>query len=281
MDRRQFLRSTTAGVGLAAVGVAGAAGYGLAESTQLAVTRPTLRVRNLPAGFAGLRVAFVTDLHHGPRVSLESIAGVVRTTLALDPDLIILGGDYTSAHSKYVGPVFDLLKLLRAPLGVFGVLGNHDYHDSTGTLSATKAAMARAKIGELTNASTRLTRGGESLVLAGTDDFWHGKVRLGDALNGVKSGEACVLVSHNPDVAETLSDSRVGHVLSGHTHGGQVVVPGLGAVFTPSRYGQKYAQGLVQAPAVPVYVSAGTGLSVVSARAFCPPEIALLTLETF
>ena len=277
MNRRQFLRTAGAGFAASATATIAAAGYGMAESTQLVVTRPTLRIPNLPSGFAGTRVAFVTDLHHGPRVSLETVASIVRTTLALEPDLIVLGGDYTSADAKYVGPAFDLLKLLRAPLGVYGVLGNHDYHGTT--LAPTKAALARSHIAELTNRNTRITRRGESLVLAGVDDLWHGRIDLGAALSGVKPGDACVLLSHNPDVAETLTDPRVGHVLSGHTHGGQVVIPGLGAVFTPSRYGQKYARGLVQAPRVPVYVSAGTGMSAVSVRTFCPPEIALLTLE--
>ena len=87
-----------------------------------------------------------------------------------------------------------------------------------------------------------------------------------------------MLVSHNPDFAETLTDRRVGLVLSGHTHGGQVVVPGYGSPVVPSRYGMKYAHGLVEAPATKVYVSAGVGMTGLPVRANCRPEITLITL---
>ena len=110
------------------------------------------------------------------------------------------------------------------------------------------------------------------------DDLWRGKANPVAALKDIDSAAACVLVSHNPDVAETLADPRVGLVLSGHTHGGQVVVPGYGPPIIPSRYGPKYAHGLVAAPNTQVYVSAGVGVSGLPFRVNCRPEITLLTL---
>jgi predicted MPP superfamily phosphohydrolase len=117
------------------------------------------------------------------------------------------------------------------------------------------------------------------MLMAGVDDFWHGRPDLGKALDGAKPTDACVLLCHNPDFAESISDRRVGLVLSGHTHGGQLILPGYGSPVVPSRYGQKYAHGLVEAPATTVYVSRGIGMSGLPVRANCRPEITLLTLS--
>jgi predicted MPP superfamily phosphohydrolase len=106
-----------------------------------------------------------------------------------------------------------------------------------------------------------------------------GEPDVSAALGDAQPTDACVLVSHNPDVAETLADRRAGLMLSGHTHGGQVVVPGYGAPIVPSAYGQKYAHGLVGAPCTQVYVSAGVGMSGLPVRGYCRPEITLITLQ--
>lgn len=275
MNRREFVRSAAriaAGVTLVPMA---AAGYGFAAGTHLRIDRPTIALPNLPGRFEGVRVAFMTDIHHGPFVSQEYVAGLVRTTMALDPDLIVLGGDYSLRDGTFIAPCFDLLAGLAAPLGVYGVLGNHDHAHGQ---AATRAGMRRAKITELTNRGEWLVRGPDRLRLAGVDDLWHGRPDLATALSGVTPVDACLMVAHNPDYSETLTDRRVGLVLSGHTHGGQIRVPGYGAPVTPSRYGRKYARGYVEAPATQVYVSAGTGMSVLPVRANCQPEINLITL---
>ena len=274
MNRRLFLRNTAAAGAAVALPVA-ATGYGFAEATHLHIDRQTLTLPRLPAALRGKTVAFVTDIHRGPFVSQADVANVVRTTMALAPDLIVLGGDYSHRDGKYIAPCFDLLAMLDAPLGVYGVLGNHDYRHG---LAESKSGMRAAKVTELTNRGVPLTLNGETLHLCGVDDLWHGRVDVSAALAGVRPQDACLLVSHNPDVAETLTDRRVGLVLSGHTHGGQVVVPGYGAPLVPSRYGRKYAHGHCQAPETQVYVCAGTGMSVLPVRIGCRPEIAQITL---
>ncbi len=273
MNRRTFLKAATA-AGVAAP--LGGVCYSFAESTNLKIERVAVTVPRLPQAFRGLTVAFLTDLHYGPYVTPEYLAAVVRTTLLLNPDLIVHGGDYSLRESKYVAPCFEALAKLSAPLGQYGVLGNHDYRHG---LDETKAGMRAAKIEELTNRGVWLTRNGERLLLAGVDDFWYGRPDLGKALDGARPTDACVLLCHNPDFAESITDRRVGLVLSGHTHGGQVVVPGYGSPVVPSRYGQKYARGLVEAPATQVYVSTGVGMSGLPVRANCRPEITLLTLS--
>ena len=229
----------------------------------------------LPRGFDGTTVAFLTDIHHGPFTNLDFITSVVRTTLALQPDLIILGGDYSLRDAKYIRPCFDVLSALRAPLGVFGVLGDHDYWIGEGE---TKQAMADAKIVELTNAGEWITRGSDRFRLGGVDDLWTGRADVQAALGYATRDDACLLVSHNPDLAETIRDRRVGLLLSGHTHGGQVVFPSGGAPWIASRYGKKYLRGLVDAPETRVFISRGLGTSGLPIRIGSRPEINLITL---
>ena len=156
MHRRQFLASAgRIAAGATALPLA-AAGYGFAASTNLRIDRPTVAVPNLPGRIRGLTVAFLTDIHHGPFVSLDWVAGLVRTVLALDPDVIVLGGDYSLRETRFIAPCFDVLKGLTAPLGVFGVLGNHDYAHG---LAETRAGFKLAGVTELTNRGDWLTRG--------------------------------------------------------------------------------------------------------------------------
>lgn len=273
MNRRTFLKAALATAIPAPVA---AASYGLAEASWVRVERPTLPLPRLPRSFDGLRVAFLADIHHGPFVSLDFVRGVVRTTLNLQPDLILLGGDYISKDAEYAAPCFEVLGGLRAPLGVYGVLGNHDHWHGP---AETRAGMKDAGITELTNTGVWLTRGKDRFRLAGVDDLWRGTPDVSAALGDASAADACLLVSHNPDVAETLRDARVGLMLSGHTHGGQVVVPGYGAPIVPSRYGQKYLKGLVEAPVTKVYVSRGLGTVSPPMRFGSRPELTLLTLR--
>ncbi|MCU0705748.1 MAG: metallophosphoesterase [Fimbriiglobus sp.] len=275
MNRRTFLKTSAAVI---TAGTVSGTSYGLAEAASFGITRPIVAVPNLPPAFEGLRVAFLTDLHHGPHTNLSFITQVVRSTLALNPDLILLGGDYCLRDAIYIEPAFEVLGALSAPLGVFGVLGNHDYaHDEGARI--TRRSMRRAGIGELINTGQWLQRGNEKLWLAGVDDLWWGKPDAATALGETTVSDAVLMVSHNPDFCEQLRDRRVGIVLSGHTHGGQVRVPGMRNPFIPSKYGDKYAQGLIDAPACRVYVSRGLGATGLPVRYNCPPELTLITLS--
>jgi predicted MPP superfamily phosphohydrolase len=273
MNRRNFFRTTFAAtVATPAI----AAGYGLFEAGWVKIDRQILPLARLPKSFEGTTIAFLTDFHHGPFTTLDYVLSVVRTALTLRPDLILLGGDYSLRDAKYIRPCFEVLAALEAPMGVFGVLGNHDYWHG---ITETKAGMAAAKITELTNRGVWLRKGSDRLRLAGVDDLWTGNIQLEEALADTRREDACLLLSHNPDYCERLRDKRVGLVLSGHTHGGQVVFPG-GAPFVPSHYGQKYLHGLVQAPETLVYVSRGLGTSGLPVRIASRPELNLITLTS-
>ena len=282
MTRRQFLQR----LALTSL-LSGGAGtvYALREACSCVVEHVTLSPRHLPSAFDGLKIAFLTDTHHGPFVPVSYLEQVVRMTNALEPELILLGGDYVRRqrtlypggnHRHLIAPGVAALAGLRAPLGRFAVLGNHDHKVSA---MLTRRALALNGFVELTNTGVFLERGGTRLYLGGVDDLRTARPNLRRALHGCGPEDACLLLSHNPDFVEHLRDPRVDLVLSGHTHGGQVTFPWLGAPFTASRYGQKYRAGLVRGPAARVYVSRGVGTIGLPIRWGAPPEVTLITFQ--
>jgi uncharacterized protein len=279
MDRRKFLKR----IGIAALGssAAGAVVYPFLEAKWCRVVPQTIALPNLPAAFRGTRIALMADVHHGPFVPLAYVRHVVSMANSLKPDIALLAGDYVHRHHSYIAPGINELGKLRAPLGRFAVRGNHDnhsYHDDYAYQPNSSAALADARLPDLDNTGIWLERGRARLRICGVGDLWTDRQNLGSALGDATERDAVILLSHNPDFAETIEDHRVGLVLSGHTHGGQVVVPGLGAPIVPSRYGQKYLYGPVQGPACQVFITRGVGTITPPARLFCRPEVVLLTL---
>ncbi len=275
LTRRQFLRRAVK-AGTSVTGVTAA--YGFWEASQIRLRRQNVAVANLPRSLAGTTIAVLADFHHGPFVGIGFIREAVRLANSLRPDAFALVGDFGHngrLAARQLPPCLEALSHLRAPLGAFAVPGNHDMHQGAGIF---REVVAATPITDLTNNSACLSSAGEGLWLAGVDDLWCGKPSLQAALARVPPGAAVVLLSNNPDFAEDSPDSRVGLVLSGHTHGGQIYLPALGAPWAPSRYGDKYCGGLAQAPCSPVYVTRGLGEAGIPLRLNCPPEINLLTL---
>lgn len=250
--------------------VTGAVAHGtLNERHDIGVTRATLAVSGLPDAFVGLRVALLTDLHLSPLVEARDIERAVAMTLAERPDLIVLGGDYvTWGHDQFIGPVAELLSPLTAPLGVLAVLGNHDSDDPVA------AALERYRFTVLRDAHTRIERRGDALDFIGLR-YWTRRIStIADLIEA--PGNVNILLAHDPRRMTEAAELNLPLVLSGHTHGGQIVLPGIGAWnrgFFPVMEGT-----LARGNSV-LYVSRGIGTVYVPMRLNCPPEIALLTLE--
>ena len=270
-DRRKLFRRAGLAAGALGVGL----GYPVLEARWCALSRRVVSVPRLPSGFRGTTAAFLTDLHHGPFVPLSYIRHVVDLTNSLKPDLILLGGDYVSKSPRYIAPACEALARLRAPLGRFAVLGNHDHWESA---TESRIQLDRAGVEMVDNRGVWLRRGPDRLRICGVGDLWTDKQDTASALDDADESDAVIMLSHNPDFAEAVDDPRVGLMLSGHTHGGQVVLPGWGAPIVPSQYGAKYLGGLVQGPSGPVFVSRGVGTSGPPVRLLCRPEVVLLTL---
>lgn len=281
VNRREFLRI---GSKAAAATLLGGGLYSLFEAKWIRVTRVNAAVPRLATVFDGMTIAFLADFHHSEAVPADYIARVVAKTNALSADLIILGGDYVTAGrryglmgtgSQYLEPCFAELRKLKANLGIFAVTGNHD---SRAGLRETRRLMNSAGFENLTNRGVWLNRNGERLRLCGIGDFTTQRQDLHSALADTRDGDACILVTHNPDCLEHMDDPRVGLALCGHTHGGQVAFPFIGSPIVPSVYGNKYRYGLVRGPHVAGYVTSGVGTLPLAIRLNCRPEIALLTL---
>lgn len=243
----------------------------LNERHRVGVTHVSLAVSGLPDAFLGLRVALLTDLHLSPLVEADDIAKAVSMTLALKPDLIILGGDYvTWGHEHFIGPVGELLSPLTAPLGVIAILGNHDSDKGGNDMTD---ALVRNRFTVLRDARTRLERRGDAIDFVGVR-YWT-KQRSTIAKLIESPGHVNVLLAHDPRRVTEAAELNIPLVLSGHTHGGQIVLPGLGAWnrgFFPTMEGTLERENTV------LFVSRGIGMVYVPVRLNCPPEVALLTL---
>lgn len=285
LSRRKFLGT---GAKLLASGATASLGYTLLlEPRWVSVTRRAFPIRGLPPTLDGLRVAQLTDIHLGPWISLGYVRDVIRKTNELEPDLILLTGDYVHQSPKYIDPAVSALAGLRARIGIVGVLGNHDWWEG---VRLTRRAFDRTGIPLIDNARIFLSperalvkQSSEGLCIAGVGDLLEDRCLYKDALGGVPEAMPRLLLSHNPDVAEERGlvegGFRVDLMLSGHTHGGQIWIPGLGTPVVPSRFGQKYARGLVQGPVCPVFTSSGIGMTVLPLRLGVPPEIAVIELK--
>ena len=275
MNRRTFFKRTLAlSVAAPAFGTA----YGLVEAGWLRISRQRIAVPFLPIAFSGMTVGLLADPHHGPFNGLPFIQSAVDHLNELKPDLIALVGDYVQQSkdgAKRIEPCLEALGRLKAPLGVFAVPGNHDHW---GGAVATRRAMRKFGLEDVTNSGLWIERDYARLRIGGVDDLWNGKQDLPAALGDCGADDASLLLSHNPDYAEVIADPRVGLVLSGHMHGGQIALPGLNLCRIPSKYGLKYLKGLVAAPQTQAFVSTGLGCVTLPLRIGARPEVNLLTL---
>ena len=250
--------------------------------------RESLRARQLRAvrdghpctrsaeSFDGFRIVQVSDVHHSRIVSIEEVRRVVEVARKARPDLVALTGDYTTMYRRYIEPCAEALGTLEAPEGIWAVLGNHDHYTDA---QLTTRALERARIHVLNNANTLIRRGADVLQLAGVDDWSWGKTDWARAFYGMDRKRPSVLLSHQPRVLDFAETQGVSLILSGHTHGGQLSFPLIGA---PARFisaEMKYARGLFERGGTQLYVSRGTGMIGLPVRFGARPEISVLRLR--
>jgi uncharacterized protein len=263
----------------AAAALAGAAALawaGWIEPRRLVTVRRRLELPRWPAALDGVRLGVLSDIHSGaPHAGPRAIARAVERLNAERPDAMMLLGDYIDAHPLWGGrvPPEDIareLGALRAPLGVFAVLGNHDWKQSGDRMWR---ALADAGIEVLEN---RAAPAGDFHV-AGLADLRCRRPDLPSALAGVPSEAPVILLAHDPDVFPYVPD-RIALTLSGHLHGGQVAIPVVRRPALPSRYGERYTRGHVVEDDRHLYVSSGLGTSALPLRFLAPPEVVILEL---
>lgn len=279
VNRRRILRSAAWTLVVVTALAVAAVAWSFAEARLLQVSRSTVVSPDLPVEFDGVRVAFLADLHAGSLLGPERVTRVIDDLIALDADLIILGGDYEGGGEGGEEMFFAEVARLNAPLGVFAVLGNHEVGwDREGV----RRRLGQSDVLLLENDRARARKDAASIRVAGLDDATTGNPDLAEAARDIAPAEFAILVSHNPDVLpEGLAETRDAFdlALSGHTHGGQITLFGLWAPFVPSEYGQRFRAGWSEVEGVPVLVSRGAGVYQLPMRFFSAPEIHLIELR--
>lgn len=276
--RRRFI-GLAAGAGVAALG----ADSVLIEPNHPRVVRKEIALGRWPSRLDGFTIALLADFHYDAHFSRHPLQAAIGMVNSLRPDLIALVGDFVSVPlagndeqaAAVAEPCARLLRQMQAPYGLWAVLGNHDF--ATDPRRVTHALRAQG-IQVLANQSVPVERDGARFWLAGVNDVLFGDPNLDISLHHVATGEATILLVHEPDYADYVSHYSVDLQLSGHSHGGQVRFPFLPPLFLPD-LGRKYVMGLYKVGPLSLYTNAGLGTVNLPIRWNCPPEITLLTLR--
>lgn len=251
------------------------------EPNRLVIREQTIRIDNWPQQLNGLRIAVIADIHAGaPFIDEKKLRLIVQRTNELRPDLIVILGDYMTGngrvrHTMEPEVFAPILKDLTAPLGVYSVLGNHDWWFSGRKV---RAGLEQNGIKVLEDEVVQLNARGTSLWLVGLADLWTRPQNVEATINKVPEGVPVIALTHNPDIFPQVSQ-RVPLMLAGHTHGGQVRFPLIGSVVHSSRLGERYEVGHVFENNHHLFVTTGIGTSILPVRFGLPPEIVLLTVN--
>ncbi len=287
ISRRRFLTLSAAATGVGLMGAADA--FAVEPRFGLTVKEWHVPHHDWPAGAPPLRIGVLTDIHAvEPWMDAHRIAGIVARLNAERPDLIVLLGDYVNALGRryYSAPVpvsewAAALSDLRAPLGVYAVLGNHDWW--SGAVPEIRNAFNGAGIALLENAAMKISNGRFRFWIAGLADQLtatsRGVADLSETLARVRDRAPVILLAHEPDIFVAVPE-RVTLTLAGHTHGGQVYIPFVGrpSLSRLSTHATRYAYGHIEEQGRHLIVSSGLGLSGYPVRFLVPPEIAIVTL---
>lgn len=270
--RRDFLKiaGVLAGGGLAASYPV------MIERYLIGVNHYTIPVLRLPPAFDGFTIVHLTDLHLGRLTSLSIIEYVIDQANRLSGDITVLTGDYVLGMNidEPMNQVWPVLMRAQAPQGVYAVLGNHDHW-----ADAQRSIHWLRKSGfDLRHKAIPLERDGQRMWLGGTGDYWEDRQTIDEIFSGIPAGECKIVLAHNPDSADVAFQTQIDLMISGHTHGGQVRLPFVGAPRLPVK-NKKYSSGLVTSDRFPVFISRGIGYAIYPVRFNCPPEIAVLTLR--
>lgn len=271
MNRRGFLQFALAAGAVALVG-----SYSVFVERQIVLfNRYRIALNDLPPAFQGFTIAHLTDLHLGYLVSETFIEEIVQRTNRLNADVIVCTGDYVHERNTLaeIDRVWPILNKLRARDGVFSVLGNHDHWADT-----QRSLYWLERSGQdIRHRHRAIYRAKQRILIGGAGDFWGDQLHIDRAFAGSDEGDCRILLAHNPDSVDTDFTTPLSLVLSGHTHGGQVVIPFWGPPRLPVD-NPNYSSGLISTPKTPLFISRGIGWAILPVRFNCYPEIAVLEL---
>jgi predicted MPP superfamily phosphohydrolase len=265
-----------AGATGAALIATGGAYSALIEPHWLTIEKINVFLKRLPPEFDGFTMAQMSDLHRGPYVDDTAIRTAVEAVNPLQPDVVVLTGDFVTRDAALAETCAQSLGVLQARSGVYAILGNHDHWTNADEVAR---ALQAQPITVLRNAAIPIDRSGARLWIVGVDDVWERHADLDQALSLVPANQATILLAHEPDYADLAAQYSVDLQLSGHSHGGQVQLPFFGSPILPY-LGRKYPRGLYQIGSLQLYTNRGLGVVSPPVRFNCRPEITLFTLTS-
>lgn len=252
------------------------------EPNRLVVRQETIQIENWPKELSGLRIAVIADIHAGsPFIKEAKLQKIVSETNQAKPDLIVLLGDFVIRDRFYKQPIAPevtagMFKDFSAPLGIYAVLGNHDWWYNGAKV---RRALEDNGIRVLEDEVAEVKWRDKSFWLVGLADLWTRPQHVQDAIAKAPQGSTIIALTHNPDIFPSLPPS-VPLLLAGHTHGGQVNLPVIGQPIVPSHFGQRYAAGHIFDNGHHIFVTTGIGTSILPVRFRVPPEIVILTIKS-
>lgn len=256
--------------------------YSYYEARNVIIKEMTFADQYLPESFVGKKIIFVSDIHVNEYFTGKDVADLVKRINERNPDIIILGGDYTRKEEKYSQSFFKEISKLESTYGVYTVLGNHDHWEDAELI---QEGLADCGFNICDNKSYWVKNGKDSIKIGGVGDYWTDKQLLNNTISDIKETDFCMLISHNPDYMEELDTNLVNLMLSGHTHAGQVTLFGFWAPIMPStghpeypQTGLKYRYGWKEKDNTKLYVTSGVGMGGFPLRFFARPEIVEITL---
>lgn len=268
-NRRQFLK-------MALWGGAGAlvASYPFfIERYAFQINVYKIPVPRLPQSFTNFTIAQLTDLHYGLLMPAFMIERLITKVVQLKTDIIVCTGDYVDQAAEEIDVVWPLLMKLQARRGIYSVLGNHDHWaDSDRSLYWLERSGQN-----LRHRAIPLVNGDERVWLGGAGDLWEDELKIDEMFQNVLEDDCKIVLSHNPDSVDTNFKTKIDLVISGHTHGGQVQLPGIGAPILPVK-NYLYSDGFIPAKKTNLFISRGLGWSILPVRFNCFPEVAVLKL---
>ena len=283
LSRRDFLKLVTRfALGAAAV-EAGSLYAALVEPSWIEVTQVPLKLRRLPAAFSGFRLVQISDLHFGSWLTLELLQPTLELLIAQNPDAIAITGDFVEGDAggvpagRELDRVRDVFRSLAQRFPTFAIMGNHDHWVD---VAMVRRFLAETRISELRNDVFAFEKNGKRFYLCGVDDIWEKKYDLQAATSKLSMQDCAVLMAHEPDFADqAAATGQFDLQISGHSHGGQVVIPFFAPPLLPY-LGQKYHTGLYRVGEMFQYTNRGLGMIKPAVRFNCRPEITVFTLES-
>lgn len=241
--------------------------YAFSHALQFEINTYHISVPNLPQSFNGFTLVQLTDLHHGFGIPISVVDRVIRQVDLIEKDAIVCTGDYIHGGDSIstVDAVWSRLMALKAKHGVFSVLGNHDHMMN----NEDHSLYCLEKSGQsVRHGAASISRGGDRIWIGGAGDLWYDRLGIDEAFRNAPPDECKILLSHNPNAAETSFETKVDLMICGHTHGGQIAIPPFGSKLC----------GLHERKGTKVYISRGIGWYFAPIRINCAPEISVLKL---